>query len=372
MSEYRLISSDSHIYEPPDLWEKRIDPKFKNRAPYLSHEASTDQWYADGDVKFGIVGVNQQAGLRFDRPQEIADEGRYSNAPLGGMDPHAHVRDLDIDTVAGDILYPSMGLTVWRVPDSELLSAIFRAYNDWLSDFCKPYPNRLKGLAMVNVDDIGDAVKELHRAANLGLVGAIIPLSQMERRYNHLDYEPLWAAAQYLEMPLSLHTATVRWGPNNNYVEEMEDDLVIQTNTDGLVRASIVDIIFSGVFERYPRLKVGAIEFEVAWAPYFMRRMDNTYEERPSGLKGYRFKEGGLPSDFFRSNVFISFQEDDLGIQLRHYVGVDNLLWGSDYPHAESTFPKSREIVDQILEGIPEDEKRKIAGENAAKLYGFK
>ena len=151
----------------------------------------------------------------------------------------------------------------------------------------------------------------------------------------------------------------------------MEDDLEIQTNTDGRVRASIVDIIFSGVFERYPRLKVGAIEFEVAWAPYFMRRMDNTYEERPSGLKGYRFKEGSLPSDFFRSNVFISFQEDDLGIQLRHYVGVDNLLWASDYPHAESTFPKSREIVDKILAGIPEDEQRKIAGENAAKLYGF-
>ena len=370
MSEYRLISSDSHIYEPPDLWETRIDPRFRDRAPYLAHEASTDQWYADG-VKFGIVGVNQQAGVRFDKLDEITVEGRYVDAPLGGMDPHAHVKDLDIDTVAGDVLYPSMGLTVWRVPDSDLLSAIFRAYNDWLADFCRPYPNRLKGLAMVNVDDVGDAVKELQRAAKIGLVGALIPLSQMERRYNHPDYEPLWAAAQDLEMALSLHTATVRWGANANYVEEMENDPVIQTNTDGLVRASIVDIIFSGVFERHPRLKVGAIEFEVAWAPYFMRRMDNTYEERPPGLKGYRFKDGALPSDFFRSNIFISFQEDDLGMQLRHYVGVDNLLWGSDYPHAESTFPKSREIVDRILEGIPEDEKVKIAGGNAAKLYRF-
>ena len=111
MSEYTLISSDSHIYEPPDLWEKRIDPRFKDRAPYLAHEASTDQWYADG-VKFGIVGVNQQAGVRFDKLDEITVEGRYVDAPLGGMDPHAHVKDLDIDTVAGDVLYPSMGLTV--------------------------------------------------------------------------------------------------------------------------------------------------------------------------------------------------------------------------------------------------------------------
>ena len=117
MSRYRLISSDSHINEPPDLWEKRIDAKFKDRAPYLTHEENTDQWYADGDVKFGNIGVGQQAGLRFDRPGEISFEARYADAPLGGMDPHYHVKDMDTDTVAGGVLYPSMGLTVWRDAD---------------------------------------------------------------------------------------------------------------------------------------------------------------------------------------------------------------------------------------------------------------
>ena len=218
MSRCRLISSDSHINEPPDLWEKRIDAMFKDRAPYLAHEEDADQWYADGDVKFGNIGVGQQAGLRFDRPEELSVEGRYADAPLGGMDPHAHVKDMDTDTVAGGVLYPSMDLTIWKVPDGNLLSAIFRAYNDWLADFCAPYPDRLKGVAMINVDDVGDALGELERAASIGLVGAMIPLRPMQLRYNNPSYDSLWAAAQDLAMPLSLHTATVRWRPDRSHL----------------------------------------------------------------------------------------------------------------------------------------------------------
>ena len=113
------------------------------------------------------------------------------------------------------------------------------------------------------------------------------------------------------------------------------------------------------------------MEFEVCWVPYFLNRMDDTYKHRVAGYSGHRFQGDALPSDFFRSNVFVGFQEDDLGMQLRYIVGVDNLLWGSDYPHGESTFPKSREIVERILQGVPEDEKAKIAGENCARLYNF-
>ena len=104
----------------------------------------TDQWYADG-VKFGNIGINQQAGLRFETPEHLTVGGRMATVPLGGLDPHAHVKDMDADSVAGGVLYPSQGLTVYRVPDSALLSAIFRAYNDWLADFCQPYPRGLRG-----------------------------------------------------------------------------------------------------------------------------------------------------------------------------------------------------------------------------------
>jgi predicted TIM-barrel fold metal-dependent hydrolase len=366
---YTLISSDSHIIEPADLWEKRIARQFKERAPRLVHEGDIDQWYADG-VKFGNIGTNQQAGLRFEAPEKLTAAGRMDTIPLGGVDPHAHVKDMDLDGVAGGVLYPSQGLTIYRVPDSALLSAILRAYNDWLGDFCRAYPHRLKGIAMINVDNVEDAVGELQRAAKLGLAGAMIPLRPMEQRYDHPMYEPLWAAAQGLEMPLSLHVGTYRWRPGTN-PNATSQDIVEFTNRECDVRNAIAAIIFAGAFERYPRLKVGAVEFEVAWAPYFMTRMDNVYTERAVGVTRERFKGGLLPSDFFRRNIFISFQEDDLGIQLRSHIGIENLMWGSDYPHAESTFPKSREIVAHILENIPDEEKAKIAGENAARLYHF-
>ena len=368
MAPYTLISSDSHIFEPPDLWEKRIEPKFRDRGPRVVSEETTDQWYADGNVKFGSF-TNAQVGVRFETPEKISPEGRYEDVPLGGLDPHAHVKDMDLDGVAGGVLYPSSGLGLFKLPDGDLLSAIFRAYNDWLADFCKPYPSRLKGIAMVNVDDVEEAVGELQRVAKMGLPGAMIALVPMNLRYDHPAYEPLWAAAQDLDMPLSLHTGTVRWKPDGHQITNSEPAEL--TNREYHVRNSIAYMIFSGVFERYPKLKVGAVEFEIAWAPYFMGRMDNTYRERVQGQQIQRFKGGAMPSDVFRSNIFVSFQEDDLGILIRSYVGVDNLLWGSDYPHAESTFPRSQEIVERILQGVPEEEKAKIAGGNAARLYHF-
>jgi predicted TIM-barrel fold metal-dependent hydrolase len=369
MATYTLISSDSHVIEPGDLWETRIDHKFRERAPRLVHEGEFDQWYADG-VKFGNIGTNQQAGVRFEAPEKLTAGGSMRTAPLGGFDPDAHVKDMDLDGVAGGVLYPSQGLTAYRVPDGELLSAIFRAYNDWLADFCRPYPRQLKGIAMLNVDEPAEAAKELQRAAKIGLSGAMIPLRPMEHRYDHPVYEPLWAAAGDLEMPLSLHVGTYRWRPGmdpNNSAQ----DIVEFTNRDCDPRNAVAAMIYAGTFERHPKLRVGVVEFEVAWAPYFLARLDNVYTERAVGRKLPRFKDGLLPSDFFRRNVFISFQEDDLGIQLRSVIGVENLMWGSDYPHAESTFPKSREIVERILRDVPEEEKALIAGRNAARLYHF-
>jgi predicted TIM-barrel fold metal-dependent hydrolase len=299
-----LISSDSHIIEPSDLWEQRIDHTFRDRAPRLVHEADADQWYADG-VRFGNIGINQQAGVRFETPEQLTVERRMATVPRGGVDPHAHVMDMDTDTVAGGVLYSSQELTVYRIPDSLLLSAIFRAYNDWLADFCQPYPHRLKGIAMLNVDDVKDAVGELDRAATQGLARAMIPIRPLEHRYDHLLYEPLWAAVQDLAMPLSLHVGTRRWRPGMDpNAPSLSRDVVETSNREYDVREAIAAMIFGGIFERYPQLKVGAVEFEVAWAPYFMSRMDDVYTARAVGVSWRRFKHNALPSDFISSSVF--------------------------------------------------------------------
>ena len=370
MPDYKVISSDSHIMEPEDLWEERIDRRFKDRGPRLLHEAEADQWVCDG-LRFGAIGVDQQAGLRFESPEKLTVDGRMETVPLGGHDPHEHVKDMDLDGISAGVVYPSQGLGLFGVPATDVLSAAFRAYNDYLAEFCAPYPDRLKGIATINVDNVADGVQELERAANLGLAGAMISINPI-LPYSHPAYEGFWAAAQDLEMPLSLHTGTMRWRPGMDTGGTVVQNPLDFPNREYHPRQCINGMIFAGVFERYPRLKVGVIEFEVSWAPYFLSSMDNFYKERAVGVHGTRFKEDMLPSDFFRRNVFIGFQEDALGIRDRHIIGVDNLLWGSDYPHAESTFPRSREILEQIFQGIPEEDKAKIAGENTARMYRFR
>jgi predicted TIM-barrel fold metal-dependent hydrolase len=130
-------------------------------------------------------------------------------------------------------------------------------------------------------------------------------------------------------------------------------------------------MIFAGVFDRYPKLRVGSVEHEAAWIPHWLKQMDFTYRERPVFTKGWKSKEGLLPSDYWRRNMFVEFMEDDLGVQLRDVIGVDTMLWGSDFPHAESTWPKSRDFLDRMFDGVPESDLRKITAENAARFFGF-
>ena len=372
MQKYRIISSDSHVVEPPDLWATRIDPDLRNRAPFMVQEGDNDQWYVEGNLKVGALGLVTLAGTRFQAPEEITLRGSYGALRPGGYDPREHIKDMETDGVHGELLYPSIGLFLFKVADSQLLSAICRTYNDWLAEFCNEYPDRLKGIAMLNVDDIQAGIEELERCAKMGLAGAMISLyPSPDKLYDRPDYEPFWAAAQDLDMPISLHTATQRPGPLQPGLDTASSQTAtFRANIDFWVRCSLSDIIYSGVFERYPRLKVSAVEFELSWVPYFLRMLDYVYIERQEQAS-YRFKNDMMPSDFFHTNVYLSFQEDDLGIQMRHIIGVDSLMWGSDYPHAESTWPRSQEILEEMLGGVPEDEKSKIAGGNAARLYHF-
>ena len=256
--------------------------------------------------------------------------------------------------------------------DQELTRAIFAAYNDWLADFCRPYPHRLKGAAMILIDDdVDHAIDEVRRVADLGLSSAMISTyPRADLTYDQPMYEPFWAMAEEDGITLNLHVTTNRPGadPVSRGVQTAKTSAFVQH--DYWVRMSLCHIIFSGVLERHPTLKLANVEHELGWLPYFINRIDVAYKEKQQAL-AYRFKNDTLPSDFMRNNVYHSFQEDALGIELRHLIGVENLMWGSDYPHAESTFPKSREILDRILEGVPEREIAMIVGENAAKVYSF-
>ena len=372
MAGYKVISSDNHIIEPPDLWTTRADAKFKDRVPQIIREESgADWWYCDGD-KVVSVEPGTQAGVRFEAPEDLTvdDGSTFDDVRLGGYIPEEHVKDMEIDGIDMSIVYPSIGLLLYSIPDGDLLTHIFKIYNDWVSEFCSAYPKLLKGIAMINVDKVEEGINELERCAKLGFVGGMITVyPPAERPYSLPEYEPLWAAAQDLQIPLSLHAGTNRFfrvtGGEGYATPWFFSDI------DHWVRESIGQMIFTGVFERYPKLQVGSIEMELSWVPHFLDRIDYTYTQRQIEFAPYRFKEDMLPSDYFHRNVFVGFQEDALGIRLRDIIGVDSLQWGADYPHAESTFPKSREILEHILMDCTEEEKAKITGGNAARVYNL-
>jgi len=366
-----ILSSDSHVFEPPDLWQTRIDAAFRARAPRMVRIDGADQIVIEADQVLSGIGLISNAGARFDAPETISAQGRFEDVHKGGYDPAQHLSDMELDGVAGEVLYPSQGLFYFRVSDTALMSAIFRAYNDWLAEFCRTDPARLKGIAMINLDDVQEGIKELERAARLGLAGAMITEYPLEhRRYDQPEYEPFWAAATALDMPLSLHTATRRQGKIRGAGDKTLRDASSRSTKAFYPALSMCDLIFSGVFERHPRLTLAIVEFELSWAPHILSTMDYTYRER-HGEAIYRFKDGMRPSDFFRRNVVLSFQEDAIGIRLRDAIGVDNMMWGSDYPHSESTFPQSRKILAEILAGVPDDEQAKIVGGNTARVYHF-
>jgi predicted TIM-barrel fold metal-dependent hydrolase len=344
---------------------------FRDRAPRIKRIDGADAIVIEADQVLSGIGLISNAGARFEAPETISADGRFEDVERGGYDPEQHLKDMVLDGIAGEVLYPSQGLFYFKVADTPLMSAIFRAYNDWLAEFCRTDPARLKGIAMINLDDVEDGVRELERAARLGLSGAMITEYPAEdRRYDQPEYEPFWAAAAALDMPLSLHTATRRQGKIRGVGPGTLRDASSRSTKAHYPALSMCDMIFSGVFERHPSLMLAIVEFELAWAPHVLSSMDYTYRER-HGEAIYRFKGDTLPSDFFRRNVVLSFQEDVIGIRLRDVIGVDNMMWGSDYPHSESTFPQSRKILSEILAGMPESEQAKIVGANTARVYGF-
>jgi predicted TIM-barrel fold metal-dependent hydrolase len=365
MVSFPIYSADSHIIEPPDLWTERIDSEFRDRAPQVVHLDDTDLWVLDGEIRMAVVGIQNQAGLRFESPELISKSGRYAEIPE--LTPDRYIQDLDRDGVQGAVLYSSNAHQAYRTAEQGLLSALARAYNNWIIEFCRTYPVQLKAIAMLNVDDPLEALQEMERTAKLGASGFMIPiLPQPGCRYDQPQYQVLWSAAEEIGLPLSWHIGSNR----AVFGREPVIDLLKHTTKDIHFQTAITTLILSGVFACYPKLQVVAVEFGTSWVLQLAESMDQAYK-RYWNRAAFQFPDGELPSDYLRRNIYMTFQEDIPGIKFRHLIGVDNMMWGNDYPHAESTFPHSQEFLAEHFQGVPETEAAKIAGGNAQKLYKF-
>jgi predicted TIM-barrel fold metal-dependent hydrolase len=369
-----MISSDSHIIEPPDIWDG-LAAELGERAPRVVSADDGDWWYVDGKKTMSFIGI--QAGDRFVKEaDELRTSATFDDVRPAAYDPAKYLEENERDGIWGSVIYPSQGLVLFSVPVTDVVTLSMRAYNDWVADFCSEDTSRLKGIAMINLDEPDDAAEELTRCRALGLCGALVTVAPPSwLPFSHPDYDRFWATASDLDMPLSMHTATDRGDPRiGDAAFKLDVKHVppsVFVNQDFAVRLALADLVFTGVFERFPNLRVGSVEHELSWIPYFLDRMDYTYTDRPPRGPWHRFPAGVLPSDYFHSNCFASFQEDAVGIRERDVIGVEALMWGSDYPHTESTFPRSQEILADILRDTSPAEARMIVSENAAKLYHF-
>jgi predicted TIM-barrel fold metal-dependent hydrolase len=361
------LSSDSHVAEPPDLWSAALEGDLADVAPRVEPGDDADWWVIGGHRMFSFA-VNTKAGLRFEGQDRLVVDYRFADVRPGAYLPDAHLADNAADGVWGSVLYPSVATMLWGLDDASAVRRLARIYNDWLAEWCSHAPGRLKGVAILDVDDPAEAVAELARARERGLAGALIPVSPLaERPYDHPAYEPLWAAAADLAVPLSLHIATNR--PPGEW-RILWSQWGFQ-GADRFVRDSVSHLVFGGVLERHPGLRFVSVEHEASWVPHFLDRIDETYSQRTPREPWHRFPDGVLPSDLVRRQVVISFIEDRVGVGLRHEIGVDALVWGSDYPHTESTFPRSRSILDTVLAGVPDEERWRMTAATTAALYDF-
>ena len=378
MAEPVIISSDSHIVEPPDLYLNGMPSKLLDRAPQIRRYKTedgkdSDAWFI-GDMQIATLGAVTQAGKRFEDTSQLDFVSTWEDVRRGAYDPHAMITELEIDGIWGAVLQPSQGLFWYHLEDSELLSGICYAYNNWIADFCTTYPGRFRGIGMINVDDPTEASVELKRCAKLGLAGVFIPVTPLPGRpYRDPMYNLLWAAAQETELPLLLHLATQRANTPGCEISISFSTFTpagLRPTQDYWVRYALTDIIFAGVCERYPDLKVGSVEHEISWAPHWLQQMDFTYTNRPV-YANYKSTEGFLPSDYWRRNMFAVFQEDEVGVLLRHRIGMDTMLWGNDFPHSESTWPKSMQFLDTMFADVPEEERLQLTRDNAVQLFQF-
>ena len=276
---------------------------------------------------------------------------------------------MDLDGVEADVIYTTLGFRQFWFTDAAFQRACFRVYNDWLAEYCAYAPTRLAGLALISLYDIDEAVKELRRCARAGLKGAVIWASPPnDRPYSSPLYEPFWAEAQELNVPLSLHSITGMGAESRLAIKEPLDRYVRSTVLCHEVQRTLVALIFSGVLERFPRLKFVSAENEVGWLPFFLQKLDQAHEE-------YRYLYPApltlRPSAYFRRQVFATFIDDPVGVATREFIGVENIMWSSDYPHTVSTWPHSQEVVARDFKDVSETDNRRIVRENVARLYNL-
>jgi len=371
-----VMSADCHmdlVYLPPDTFVSRMPAKWRDRAPRVVERDDRKVWVSGDSIvgPYGVIGkkTNVTGGKR----GRILVEAGFASGQTRPSDPVLRREDQERDGVEAEVIYGILGISTGLfgrsgVADPELLTAIYHAYNEYIAEFNRSLPGRFIGLGCLPNHDAETAAAEIRHCAALGLAGVVFLPWTAAMPVWHPMWKPMWIAAEACDIVLSFHAfeggaTTVGYevkGARSSasigawvVVGPMQMDEVLAS------------VILSGVCERHPRLRLVLGESGIGWLPYILERLDDTYEERLTDDLELSLP----PSAYFERQIYATFQKDAHGVRAMAEIAPDNVMWGSDYPHRDGTWPFSRKAIEEQFRGIDEAIKRKMLWENARRLY---
>jgi predicted TIM-barrel fold metal-dependent hydrolase len=365
--DVKIISADSHVLEPPDIFEG-LPPKLRDRAPRLVDYEGGSAWLVDGSDPVPLP-ATAATGTGWYR----AANGPLDNGPVAWgavlpalYDPEERVRAQSTDSVDGELLYPSPGLwdAIKQLTDAPLKLALVRAYNDWIAEFCSFDPERLFALAKLPTTSVDDAQAELLRCVNeLGMHGAILDAwpSGAPAGGNPAD-EPFWESVNELEVPISLHIAV---GPEVSTMPQAG----IGPGLRPPMADALLPMVAAGVFDRYPNAHVVFAHADAGWALHWMEFFDANYV-RHKHLSEYSLQDpDAVPSEYMRRHTWFTFHQDRSAVRNRHRLGAVHLMWASHLPFEDSNWPDNRQQAMRVTDELPVDDRQALLCGNVARLY---
>jgi predicted TIM-barrel fold metal-dependent hydrolase len=376
---YKVLDSDLHVFEPADLWLRYIEPRYRDQAPVGSEEYFPDMLVKhEGKyiTRTGHAPLLEGGGLSADLINLQGQMEKYKAIAARGWGPDTQLEAMDEEGVDVAVLFPTRGFYAIgkEYADDKLASAVARAYNDWLAEFCARAPKRLYGAALLAVQSIDLAVEEVRRAkCDLGFKAVYLRPNPVRRRNWHDPaYDALWAECEKHQLTVGFHEGWPCALPvaiGDRFDGRHEDLWLTEHVACHPVEAMYASLclIAGGVLERFPGLKVAFLEANCSWVPFWLWRLDEHYEHRERAVKD---RMPLRPSEYFKRQCFASIEaEEALGKYVLDWMGDDNLVFSTDYPHEDSRFPKA---VSTFLEQpFPEKSKRKILWDNCARLYNL-